>query len=382
MAEELNEEVIEVEPEVNHGNTRLPYGIAKGFGLDTTGKTPRQVWDMLKGYGVSPENEYDKLKERATSETKSDIKEVKPKLSKEELITTAKTTGRILNKYLTEKKFADMFNGVDEDGATTTLTLFNDDSFRITEKDRFLKDTAFYPSYNRVCLGRNDINNPKDSVNADRETFYHESWHAIDNNYSSDRNTYLSKSYKLANGKTFDDVLMEERKNLPVDEIVNEVKQVREKYLQENNYEAIKGKREALVKEYNREYIEYLRMPNGEEKTAKGKEIQVIYDEYNKADKETRKIWNNGAYLRDYANMGDVINALTYGEKTIGVGHEKSYWYKSGNASKEAFAEIASSKIANPKSYALFKKYLPETVKAFEEIYNKLKTGELKSNAR
>ena len=29
------------------GNTRLPYGIAKGLGLDTTGMSPSEVWAML-----------------------------------------------------------------------------------------------------------------------------------------------------------------------------------------------------------------------------------------------------------------------------------------------------------------------------------------------
>lgn len=50
--------------EGGHGNTRLPYGIAKSMGLDTTGMTPSEVWDMLKGKGISPEEEYKKLEER------------------------------------------------------------------------------------------------------------------------------------------------------------------------------------------------------------------------------------------------------------------------------------------------------------------------------
>lgn len=50
--------------EGGHGNTRLPYGIAKSMGLDTTGMSPSEVWAMLRGEGISPEEEYKKLEER------------------------------------------------------------------------------------------------------------------------------------------------------------------------------------------------------------------------------------------------------------------------------------------------------------------------------
>lgn len=51
-------------------STRLPYGIAKGMGIDTTGMSPSDVWDALKGKGVSPTEEYRKLKERSKGKSK------------------------------------------------------------------------------------------------------------------------------------------------------------------------------------------------------------------------------------------------------------------------------------------------------------------------
>ena len=49
----------------SHGNTRLPYGLCKKYGIEVPpGTTPREAWDLLKGKGVSPEEEYRKLKER------------------------------------------------------------------------------------------------------------------------------------------------------------------------------------------------------------------------------------------------------------------------------------------------------------------------------
>lgn len=46
---------------------KLPYGLAKGLGLSTKGMTPTQVWDMLKGKGISPQEEYEKLGENSES---------------------------------------------------------------------------------------------------------------------------------------------------------------------------------------------------------------------------------------------------------------------------------------------------------------------------
>lgn len=74
-----------VEVDANDGNKySLPYGIAKGLGLDTTGMRPREVWDMLKGRGITPENEYDKLKEKAQQELPKEKVEVKEVISRKE----------------------------------------------------------------------------------------------------------------------------------------------------------------------------------------------------------------------------------------------------------------------------------------------------------
>lgn len=60
--------------EKNHGNTKLPYGIAKGKGIDTTGLSPKEVWEKLIGEGVSPKKEYEKLSKEKSTSAKSKIK--------------------------------------------------------------------------------------------------------------------------------------------------------------------------------------------------------------------------------------------------------------------------------------------------------------------
>ena len=48
----------------NGANTRLPYGLAKGQGIDTEGMAPKEVWQALEGKGVSAKQEYQKLRKR------------------------------------------------------------------------------------------------------------------------------------------------------------------------------------------------------------------------------------------------------------------------------------------------------------------------------
>ncbi|MCD8201943.1 MAG: hypothetical protein LUD47_07755 [Clostridia bacterium] len=60
----------------SHGNTRLPYGLCKEYGIDTTGFTPKDCWKALKGEDVSPKEAYQYLNEHGT------IEGYKPKGSK------------------------------------------------------------------------------------------------------------------------------------------------------------------------------------------------------------------------------------------------------------------------------------------------------------
>lgn len=94
---EYKNPIIEIEPgdEIGSARYRLPYGIAKGLGLNTEGMTPRQVWEMLKGKGINPDNAYKELEKKA----KTEIKKEEPKVvgaklsSKEELDSWGKNKG-------------------------------------------------------------------------------------------------------------------------------------------------------------------------------------------------------------------------------------------------------------------------------------------------
>lgn len=105
--------------ETFHGNTRLPYGLCKEHGIDTTDMTPSEAWEALKSKtGITPKEAYEKLEEEnsadRTSEEPSrgadkDTRKVKPEVS-EKIIPAApiitdtkipvKTTPRIEVKKL------------------------------------------------------------------------------------------------------------------------------------------------------------------------------------------------------------------------------------------------------------------------------------------
>lgn len=50
-------------------NNRIAYGLAKKFGIDTTGKSPGEVWELLKKHGVTEENAEGELKKQSEEKT-------------------------------------------------------------------------------------------------------------------------------------------------------------------------------------------------------------------------------------------------------------------------------------------------------------------------
>lgn len=53
-----------------HGNTKLPFGLCKKYGIEIDPSwAPRDAWDALEGLGVSPKEEYRKLKEKGKKGT-------------------------------------------------------------------------------------------------------------------------------------------------------------------------------------------------------------------------------------------------------------------------------------------------------------------------
>ena len=76
-------------------------------------------------------------------------------------------------------------------------------------------------------------------------------------------------------------------------------------------------------------------------------------------------------------DLSDILEGATNASIQAGWGHGKSYWKNSvegysDNLSCEAFAEMFSAYMANPDSLEILRKYLPESVKVFDEMIAEL----------
>lgn len=94
----------------NHGNTKLPYGIAKGKGIDTTGLSPKEVWEKLIGEGVSPKKEYEKLSKASSGKVSSKVKPGSSTMSSKEAavsISSFPTGTKISGGNIKMEKMAD-----------------------------------------------------------------------------------------------------------------------------------------------------------------------------------------------------------------------------------------------------------------------------------
>lgn len=290
--------------------------------------------------------------------------------------------GKVITKKKLESNLKLGQNGVGE----LTTHLFNEDAFGLNVS--YSNGSYFSRSENQCGFKMNGFVNENSTIHEQGGTFYHECWHAIDNNYGDsqavdiygfpDASVYMSTHMTLSTGKTFMTTLIEEYSQVNEQELKNAIKNDIDSYFKEKygmtkdeviaDYDVVKKKASELYTKNFNEYWEYV---NTEE-----------YIKKQDAFFETR-VEYPAKVRRKWADMSDVVNGATNGNSTlVDVGHfDFGYWNNSTRA-KEAFAEIASSKATNPASYDVFKKYLPNTVKAFEEIYNGLESGKIKSRGR
>ena len=106
--------------------------------------------------------------------------------------------------------------------------------------------------------------------------------------------------------------------------------------------------------------------------------LDKIYVDYrNERDPVEQDFMKRCEVLGKYSDLSDMWEAQS-GKFGFGCGHmikNWNYWDDEGkNQATEAFAELFSAKSSsNPERYKLLKKYIPNTCKAFNEIYQKMK---------
>lgn len=369
----------------NHGNRySLPYGLCASEGINTDGMTPREAWDAWTSKTgrtkEDAEREHWGGKDNS-AQTDESIDKNQDKRYNESVQKMLNDPRIVESKSFNKQKLKTNLESGTPEVRNLTVELFNGDSFGYRDNER---NTAYYGGFNKVCLKNKDLSDEEHYAKG--EVFYHETWHAIDFNYgekSKGRYDFktLSNNYVLNNGITFSDTLMQEADSeINWSEVKKQIQIERDEYYKEQGID---------VQFTQQQYEELtLRLKSFsvlpvDERIKKRKELLDL-DETKQIIEKFSEISKIPSKIRiKYSNLSDVFSGCTNGRETlVGMGHSSSDWRVPGARGREAFAECASTKATNPESYQVLKKYLPKTVSAFEEIFKKLKTGEIKSSER
>ena len=408
--EEPKVEVIEPD-EGNGSNTRLPSGIAKGMGLNTDGMTPRQVWEMLKRRGINPENEYEKLKEKATEE----IKEEKPQEvdAKREVYKTQLTNSKAFNKL--PKPVKEKLEKGFEKLSTEQMGIISKYADRLFEYTNGSGQYGTGGGYLRYDQLSNGTGLSKElGYDFDATTFYHEYGHFIDNMVAKDK-TGLNMKYDSVEVKVDEDALYCFNEMLKLGGGTQPLKDMgrikREQYQAFYKGMAKATGKDQLWKAKSATDFGYIREPYKPSYTPEmakrlfgdaGYENTVkLWDKYKQDYATWQKAESDGTNtaakqkLKEYMNQMFEHNTpiknnlercsiLTdffglYTNNKINL-HQSGYFGHGGTYNKwhkvqeETWAEYFSLKMTNDtKGLAIMKKFLPKTYDAFEKKYDALK---------
>lgn len=287
-------------------------------------------------------------------------------------------------KYLTQDGLKNCIEAGTPEMANITNELFLNDSYGLG-KPPFSGDSFFSSAYNKVSYHEGK---DEDSIHCLGEVFYHESWHAIDYNYSDGSNVdfpkknRLSTSYILSTGKTLHQTFVEEFTSANVAMVKQDFEQDRISFWAKQGVDYNKVKKDYDWYMQERHNI-YIRIYNQTNDLKKAKEEKDKFITQHKSIEDTYwKVQGNVDFKRRWASMSDVCSGATKDKDSLDVSHHPAkYWRETiYNRGIEVFAEFAASKATNPESHQLLRKYLPNTAKAFDEIFENLRKGVIKPN--
>lgn len=386
-------DIAETKDDERHNGNKysLPYGLCKGVGIDTTGMSPREAWEAYENKtGISKEEAEEKHWDKTDGKKEPKKTETPAKIDTAENKETKGQTGegetdrmllsdRLKSKIFPKERVKKCLDYGTTEERELTAKLFNGDGFTYTDVS---KETCYSPLFNSITI-KDEDDGGENSPYEKGSVFYHETWHAIDDNYSKGYGS-LSSSFKTSSGKTLNETIKEEADDKEKwKEAKKEIRDFTISVRKKENFQ-IDGKSvDEIIQDYKTVAAEIKAEPDfwkqWDIRTKHSKEIQN-YTVLISPTKETQRV---------YGDLSDVYSGLKKDANGLcNIGHKKSYWSKpkyidkkfdwDKNRGKEAFAEIASAKATKSRSYEVLKKYIPKTVACFEEIYEKLKNGDIK----
>ena len=179
----------EVEEKQSHGNTGLPFGLCKKYGISLPqNATPRQAWDALKGIGIYPpwtkegEGQYDG--DDAITDDTNDIKDDNVKISP-----TRKETYKRVEERLKAGKFSpefqDQLNSVLMNLTDAELEVFSlTDAVRLKSMGNRARGQSYCEAGDYiVCYENAGAVDKELGYTVGMHTFGHEYGHAVDWHY-------------------------------------------------------------------------------------------------------------------------------------------------------------------------------------------------------
>ena len=296
----------------------------------------------------------------------------------------------VLNKLLDNKKNKNKIIGTMVEQLKKVPDNFKKVLFDFLNKSKLKKiriggeDSQFDSIFHTLQISQKDFYDGEQNGHKEGTTFVHETFHAID--YLHNGNGRLSQSFVLSNGKTFRKTLdeeilsldktkmfqdlsngfMEEWTNAVVKQGVSHETMLKINQINDERYTELIGikKRAKLFPTYN-DFVD---------------EFNAAYDKYEsrfEPYKKERDIVKNAKQkaILDYAIMADMCQSIDKNNdfsKLVGYGHKDKYWNQPTKQSIELFAEIAESMALNKESLEKIQKYFPNSLKAFQEIFDSL----------
>lgn len=274
------------------------------------------------------------------------------------------------------KKFAPELNYARAPAEGMGKAYYNPGEDRVHfREDRVIVDTTGKPKYN---------------------TFFHEYGHNIDYIYQRDEPGYFTDRWKNEEGKSFQEIIMEEWRKKFTPE-VDDNKIAIQKFVAQTapggmgraefvKSEIVEWRRREGLSRYDEAYKALMEEFNGatsstdllafykkhkdkfitdSERAEAAKPDQAAIKAYIKKTRENYSLEARG----DLSDMMEKFSLDTVGlEYPLGMGHGKDYHEDAKNTSREAFAEMFAAEFSNPESLALIKQEMPESYAAFRQI--------------
>lgn len=365
----------EMEQRKGNAHLRLPFGLCKKYGISLPpDATPRDAWNILKGIGIQPSEEYDKFFD---DKNKDNSQGEAPNVP----------TDRI------DKIFSDSTHRFSYDGVFTkeyARAQYNagNDYYKGVVADvlenvgityRHGSSDECYSYMGRVVLTVDEDYGGEKSSYEKGEVFYHETFHAIDGAYATRWGTMLSHTYTNEEGNTLYDVLKSEKRKFGAAGIA-EVKAARKNDINELLIDMKFTTREKIDKitaDYNAQKERLNSTWNWEErkKITESEEFENARKAYNQLDEMQRALER-----RMNKKYGFISDIMSQWNESIGMGHKTSYWKQDKyNSSSEFFAEVGACGATNNAALEVVRKHFPKSVEFAEKLIDDIKTGKIKA---